>query len=246
MLILQIIIVKSYLIYGPAIFNQPDLQPKSLMAGLLRWGTSRYEWLTALFLMLDTFLVGHLIYRRARNDLAIVKISLITILGIIFFMVNAPTLRFGILWLMIPPALWIAVMRPHSLLKLLSKITLQRYAIIISSSLVLVLFFSPNNMQKLLYKELDFGHIPLGGNSRINLFMPPPMVNIRFDGEVNGRSTTVFPQSIRAVEGANFNYYASQGGCWNTPLPCGDGKGLGLLHPELGIAAGFINQSQRP
>ena len=235
-------IVFDFAFYGPTTWDLPNLQVKGFLSWLLQWSTSRLQWPTALLLFSGFVILVHLAYRKKLYDAAASRVALIAIVGIAFFMLTAPSLRFGLAWLVLLPALWVAVMQPAFLKEVMSRLTWTRYVAIIGTSLLLAIWLSPNGMQKILYPALNAGEIDLEGNARINFVMPPPMVNMTVKYNENRHVMAVVPEQVEIHQGAGFIYYVNKGPCWNLPLPCGDGNMLELLQPTLGIAGGFVRK----
>jgi hypothetical protein len=235
--------VFDFATYGPEAWKLPGLQTQGFIAWLVHWSTSRLQWPAALLILSGISMLGHLIYHKKIYDVAVWKTALIAVVGILFFMLTAPTLRFGLAWLVILPALWVAVMRPAFLEAVIRRLTLTKYVGLICTSLLLSIWLSPNGMQKILYPALSAGEIDLEGNARINFVMPPPMPNMTLTWDDNQRVIGAGPPQVEIHQAAGFTYYTNRSGCWNVSLPCGDFENLvsiELLQPAKGIAGGFV------
>ncbi len=236
-------IIFDFAFYGLLVWDQPALQPTGFLAWLVQWSTSRLEWPTALLLVGGLGCLIHLIYRRSMREPAVWKVSLVAVIGIGFFMLTAPTLRFGISWLLMLPAIWVAVLQPAWVGALLSRLTWWIYTALIVVSLSLAIWLSPSQMQEILYRALNSGQVTFDGSARINLIVPPEMPNVSAEYDEFRRVKSVIPQQVEVGHAADFDYFVNKGYCWNLPLPCGHNVGLALLRPEKGIAGGFVQKS---
>jgi hypothetical protein len=236
-------IIFDFAFYGLLVWDQPALQPTGFLARLVQWSTSRLEWPTALLLVGGLGCLIHLMYRRSMREPAVWKVSLVAVIGIGFFMLTAPTLRFGISWLLMLPAIWVAVLHPAWVGALLSRLTWWIYTALIVVSLSLAIWLSPSQMQKILYRALNSGQVTFDGSARINLIVPPEMPNVSAEYDEFRRVKSVIPQRVEVGHAADFDYFVNKGYCWNLPLPCGHNVGLALLRPEKGIAGGFVQKS---
>lgn len=230
--------------YGPAIWPFPELHPKSFYNAILQWVTSRYE-VPTVILLTSNFALFPVLMLKARYDQRLLLLLILAVLGNLFFLFNAPTLRFGVQWLLIIPAVFGAIFFPE---KLIHKIH-QNASIYISTILGCVLFglilFPLSNAHQMLLTVIKSEAIKIDASPRLNFILPPPIISIDIGDIVNGRATSVKFYESKVADDLTFPYYKSAI-CWDAPLPCGTPqKNIKLKNPEVGISGGFILESNR-
>jgi hypothetical protein len=230
--------------YGPAIWPYPELHPKNFYDAILNWGTSRYEIPTVILLLINLVMLPILVL-SAKNNKKLYKLLALAIVGNIFFLFNAPTLRFGIQWLLIIPSLAGAVLLPENLRRKLPFNASVHISLFMGCVLVLLIFYPLSNAHQMLISAIKSEEIKINANPRFNFILPPPIISIDIGDVVNGRATTVKSHESKLANDLTFPYYRSSI-CWDAPLPCGTPeKNTKLKNPELGISGGFILDSNK-
>lgn len=227
--------------YGPAIWPYPDLHPKEFGVALFRWATSRYEIPTVILLLLNIAFLPY-IYKKMRQIDGVSFMVMSALVGNLFFLVNAPTLRFGIQWLLIIPAIFLGFIS----YKKLNSMTLSKYRIgvcfyvVVLGSLICLIYQPLSKVHQMLIDAIRKNDISIADNPRFNYLIPPSIVPIDIGGVVEGRATVVSKSEVYLSDDLTFPHYRSSN-CWNAPLPCGTpSKEVYLRNVEVGLGAGFI------
>ncbi len=201
------------------------------------WCTSRYEFITFILITISLISFAYFYYARRQsrmNQFKNIKLLIgLAIAGTAFFMYTAPTIRFGIQWLVIGPAVLLAY------IALNNKITiLYGSALIISTALPMIFILLPMaNTQKLIYSAINQQKIIHEGRSQFNLVLPPKLPNIMTLDDSNGNAQEV--RSLTYKTGQYGVNIALGPQCWNTPIPCATQINFELLRPDIGYRGGF-------
>lgn len=230
--------------YGPAIWPYPELHPKSFYEAMLHWATSRHEIPTIMLLLSNCVLFPILIVKSRCNQRLFMLLT-VAVLGNFFFLFNAPTLRFGVQWMLIIPALFGATFFPKKIIKKMPLNAGIYMSTILGCVLVGLILFPLSHAHQMLLAAIKSNEIKIDANPRFNFILPPPIVSIDIGDIVNGRATSVKAHESKVANDLTFPYYRSSI-CWDTPLPCGTPqKNIKLKNPELGVSGGFILDSNR-
>lgn len=175
------------------------------------------------------------------------------ILGPLFMLATAPSWRFGLGYLVLPPALAIAQhvaasppvwLRTGSLLRV-NNIGL--WGTLIAMAIALHSYAMPRPSFKML-DTIATHNDPAHGNAHFNLQLPPKPWDIRYELDATGTNATALFEGRPIVNtDAEFTYFTpnedgSSEVCWDAPLPCAPNKlaDVKLLDPGKGIAGGFV------
>jgi hypothetical protein len=230
--------------YGPAIWPYPELHPISFYEAILQWATSRYEIPTVILLLSNCVLFPILIV-KARSNHRLLLLLAVAVFGIFFFLLNAPTLRFGVQWLLIIPAVFGAYFFPEKLIKKIPLSASIYISTILGCVLIGLIFFPLSHAHQMLLTAIKSNEIKIDANPRFNFILPPPIISIDIGDIVNGRATSVKTNENKVANDLTFPYYRSSI-CWDAPLPCGTPeKNTKLKNPELGVSGGFILDSNK-
>lgn len=231
--------IYNFALYGPDIWHNAALYPIGFIDTIFRWGTSRQEFCTALLIVAN---IGSLCWllKQKRQEFSIFKWPLaIGILGVTFFLLTAPTLRFGISWLAIIPSLLLSFFGTRLIRAPLQILGFIKFSILTSTSLMLIIFLSPNPFQKILYGERFVNDdMRYWTTPRINFFVPSGLYPHSYIS--NGTKVVgVVPILEVPNNSAGTFYYINLDSCWNLPIPCGDGRKLEVIDPKRGLPSGF-------
>jgi hypothetical protein len=230
--------------YGPAIWPYPELHPISFYEAILQWATSRYEIPTVILLLSNCVLFPILIV-KARSNHRLLLLLAVAVFGIFFFLLNAPTLRFGVQWMLIIPAVFGAYFFPEKLIKKIPLNASIYISTILGCVLIGLIIFPLSHAHQMLLTAIKSNEIKIDANPRFNFILPPPIISIDIGDIVNGRATSVKTNESKVANDLTFPYYRSSI-CWDAPLPCGTPeKNTKLKNPELGVSGGFIRDSNK-
>jgi hypothetical protein len=168
-------------------------------------------------------------------------ISLLSLAGICFFIITAPTIRFGIQWLVILPSLSISYII-HTY-KYSSK-NLFSFSPLVIPFLALLFIIAPAaNTQRLIYSAIDTKTIEFNGNSSLNIFIPPPLPNlVTEDDPIRKAAITIRPLIYeKNKDGINI---AQGPQCWNSPIPCATMMNFEIFSPATWHKFGYKQKDQ--
>ena len=201
------------------------------------WCTSRYEFITFILIIISLISFAYFYNAKDKNEInhfENIKLLIgLSIVGSAFFLYTAPTIRFGIQWLIIGPAILLAYIALNNKIKIL-----YGSALIISIALPMIFILSPMaNTQKLIYSAINQQKIIHEGRSQFNPVLPPKLPNISTLDDLKGNAVEV--QSLKYTTGQYEINIALGPQCWNTPIPCATQVNFELLRPDIGYSGGF-------
>lgn len=197
-------------------------------AGMPRWLWASWRWLNttttrfmAFMLVVNVFCLVYLFRRRVtESDAGKYWVIAISITGIAFFLKTAPFFRFSLSYLILLPALSVAL-ACHDWVS--AKLRWNRY---------------PDLIQRFKVRWAIAVALPtllvavtLHGNSLSRLVLPPPLRRV----------------PVVQRQATNFLYWSPEQPdelCWSTPIPCTTlvNPDVFLKDPERGISVGFVRQ----
>jgi hypothetical protein len=231
-----------YAAFTPNYWLEPDYATTPIIKKIYLWSTSKYEFIT--FSLIIGSIASFLYLRKitpSQNQKNISMISLLSLIGIVFFIATAPTIRFGIQWLIILPSLSIAYII-HTYRYSAKKIHL--FTSCVTPFLALIFLVSPvANTQKLIYSAIDKKTIQFDGNSSLNFLTPPPLPNVvTEDDSINKVAYRIRPLIYETnKEGINI---AQGPQCWNTPIPCATMMNFQIFTPKRWHKSGYKQKEQ--
>jgi hypothetical protein len=197
---------------------------------LLNWMMGRKEFITTFLIILNIISIIYFFINAHSRYYLIIQFSIISF---IIFSFNAPTLRFGLYWLLLLPSLFMS----HVTAKYLDLIINQNIYKIITSiflaTILLIIIYPINPIQKLIknkYQDLN----------TINLILPPRLLlfqNISEKGSGVVSSVEDLEFESFMIDGTIF--YRGKGYCWDYKLPCSENEKVRLIDPISGIENGF-------
>ncbi|MEY4457258.1 MAG: hypothetical protein RLY15_1522 [Bacteroidota bacterium] len=232
----------TYAAFTPNYWQDLNYQTIPFAEKIYTWATSRYEFITFFLIIVSTISFCHLktiIPNKDQKNINV--ISLLAFTGIIFFMATAPTIRFGIQWLVILPSLSITHII-HSKNYSLKQIWLPITTAI--PFLTLSFIISPvANTQKLIYSAIDNKIIEFNGNSSLNIIFPPPIPNVATENAtaspIANKITPLFYKrnsaGINIIEGPQ---------CWNVPIPCATMMNFEIFKSNIWHKSGYKQKRQ--
>jgi hypothetical protein len=204
---------------------------------IYQWSTSKYEFITFLLIIFNAIsFIYFLSSRQEKSSTQLINIKALAVLsitGFIFFILTAPTIRFGIQWLVIAPSAFLAYLVFNKKLSGIHGISLATVAILP----IIFMTFPMANTQKLIYLAIDQHKIDHDGRSRFNPVYPPKLPNVVTLDDKYGNAQEI--QSLQYKTGQYGINIALGPQCWNTPIPCATQINFELLQPELGYSGGF-------
>lgn len=234
--------VFTYASLTPNHWQNINHQRMSLLEKIFVWSTSRHEFITFILIISS---IASFIYLKTSTLVQYKKnirsIALLSFSGIIFFIITAPTIRFGIQWLIILPSLSIALVtysRDYSSKKIF----------LISSYLIpffaLLLIITPvANTQKLIYSAINNETLDFNGNSSFNIFIPPPLPNVVTEDDPVSRVAITVKQLTYEKNNEGVNIVKGPQ-CWNSPIPCATMMNFEIFSPNSWHNYGYKQKRQ--
>jgi hypothetical protein len=234
--------IYTYAAFTPNHWLEIDYRSTSFINKVYVWSTSRHEFITFLLII---FSIASFIHLKAcisdENGVNLNAISLLSFAGIAFFIITAPTIRFGLQWLVILPSLSIAyVIHTYNLL---NKGVCLSTSSFIPFLALLFIAFPIANTQKLIYSAIDNKIIEFQDNSSFNFFTPPLLPNlVTEDDLITKTASKIKPLlSNKNEEGINI---AQGPQCWNTPIPCATMMNFEVFNTNRWHKSGFKQKGQ--
>lgn len=166
--------------------------------------------------------------------------------GAAFMLYSAPTWRFGLGYLVVLPALAVAL-RANSyspLLKGFHRMThnFGAIGIIVAAALALHVHVMPRPSYRLLDEAIAKGIVDDKDHPHFNLLFPPRIWNIGYVSNPTTGKVDAFENTIVQNHAGNIIYYRPEESdtCWDAPLPCSPAvlKNIRLRQPPRGLSGG--------
>lgn len=211
---------------------------------IYQWCTSKHEFITFLLIILNVISYLYLFKFRheksSRESINFSPLLTLSIAGCIFFIYTAPTIRFGIQWLVILPSAFLCIFLLNNKIKKINHVSLSINAFLP----IIFIVFPMANTQKLIYLAIDQHKINHDGRSTFNPILPPTLPNVSTLDDNDGNAKEI--RTLTYQSGQYQINIALGPQCWNTPIPCATQINFELLQPEIGYTGGFKSIGKKP
>ena len=174
--------------------------------------------------------------KRAPGQSYIIALGVV---GIAFMFYGAPTLRFGMGYVVLLPSLVVArYMSSFSAIQ--ERLNVKILKNFVFLSFTVATFLALHALDEGIANRLDAAR----DNPQFNLLLPPPILNRYY--EVDAVTGKILPFEIVIVADRieDVLYYRPENTdqCWDAPLPCANGRleNVRLRQQDKGIASGFV------
>jgi len=222
-------------VFNHAFYNNTnsDLIKPVNFQDIVQWALSRKEWLTSILIFLNLICILFLIFK---TSIKYINLIIFVLISFIIFVLNAPTLRFGLNWLIIIPAITaVIVTERFDFYKI--RYLYSYFICSILIAFVLIVIHPVNPMQVMLQKKYP-------NESKLNFILPSKIVPFENVHDINNLVVDIRDLKFSTFKIDQVIIHSGNGYCWDISPPCSENLDISLINPEKGINGGFKIQKK--